>query len=67
MNYTWIIIIVLYVVLTHLIAQYIGRKRKIGYGKTVLISVLFSPIAGLICTFLSKKIEEQEIAESGLG
>jgi Na+-driven multidrug efflux pump len=60
MNYIWILIIVLYIVLTHLVAQYIGTKRKIGYGKSVLISVLFSPIIGLICTLLSKKIKKQE-------
>jgi len=40
------VIIALYVIASHLIAQYIGRKRKIGYGKSVLISVLFSPVIG---------------------
>lgn len=59
--------IALYVIACHLIAQYIGKKRKIGYGKSVLISVLFSPIIGLICTLLSKKIEKQKITESSLG
>ncbi|GAI78338.1 unnamed protein product [marine sediment metagenome] len=44
MNYIWILIIVLYIVLTHLVAKYIGAKRKIGYGKTVFWSLLFSPI-----------------------
>jgi Na+-driven multidrug efflux pump len=58
MNYIWILIIVLYIVLAHLIAQYIGAKRKIGYGKSVLFSVLFSPIIGLVFTLMSKKIEE---------
>jgi Na+-driven multidrug efflux pump len=59
MNYTWILIIILYIALTHLIAQYIGTKRKIGYGQSVLWSILFSPIIGLIATLLSKPIEEK--------
>lgn len=58
MNYVWILIIVLYIVLAHLIAQYIGKKRAIGYGKSILVSVLFSPIIGLIVTSLSRKIEK---------
>jgi len=50
----WIIVIVLYLALTHLIAQRIGTKRKIGYGKSVLCSLLFSPVIGYIITSLSK-------------
>jgi len=56
MNYVWIIVIVLYIATTHLIAQYIGTKRNIGYGRSILWSILFSPIIGLIITLLSKKI-----------
>jgi len=52
-----ILTIILYFALTHLIAQYIGTKRKIGYGKSVLWSILFSPIIGLIITLLSKPVE----------
>ena len=52
MNYIWILIIVLYIVLTHLVAKYIGAKRKIGYGKTVFWSLLFSPI--IIALIISK-------------
>lgn len=44
MNYIWMFIIALYIVLTHLVAKHIGAKRKIGYGKTVFWSLLFSPI-----------------------
>ena len=56
MDYIWITIIVVYVVLTHLIAQYIGKKREIGYGKSVFWSVLLSPIIGLIITKMSKPL-----------
>jgi hypothetical protein len=56
MNYNWIIITALYILLSHLIAEYIGTKRKIGYGQSIMWSVLFSPLIGLIATVLSKKI-----------
>jgi len=57
-NFIWISIIVLYLALTHLIAQYIGTKRKIGYGKSILCSILLSPVIGFIITSLSKPIEK---------
>ena len=59
MNYIWILIIALYIVITHLIAQYIGTKRKIGYGKSIFWSILLSPVIGFIITTLSKPIEQQ--------
>jgi Na+-driven multidrug efflux pump len=59
MNYIWIAIIIIYIVLTHLIAQYIGAKREIGYGKSVFWSILCSPIIGFIITILSKKTAKQ--------
>jgi Na+-driven multidrug efflux pump len=51
--------IALYFVLSHLIAQYIGTKRRLGYGQSILWSILFSPVIGLIVTLLSKKVEEK--------
>jgi hypothetical protein len=59
MEYTWIVIIVVYIVLTHLIAKHIGAKREIGYGKSVFWSIMLSPIIGLIITKMSKKIDIQ--------
>ena len=59
MNYIWIIVIVLYVIFAHLIAQNFGTKRKIGYGKSILWSILLSPIIGLLITLSSKPIEKQ--------
>ena len=59
MDYIWIAIIVVFSVLTHLIAKYIGAKREIGYGKSVFWSILFSPIIGLIITKMSKPIDVQ--------
>jgi len=61
MNYTWIIITVLYILLTHLIAQYIGAKREIGYGKSVFWSLLFSPIIGFIITIMSKYPDNKKL------
>jgi len=59
MNYILIAVIVIYIALTHLIAQHIGAKRKIGYGKSVFWSILFSPIIGLIITKMSEPIDKQ--------
>ena len=53
----WIAIIVVYIVLTHLIAKYIGEKREIGYGKSIFWSLVLSPIIGLIITKMSKQID----------
>lgn len=59
MDFIWIAIIVVYIVLTHLIAKHVGAKRKIGYGKSVFWSICFSPIIGLIITKISKPIDIQ--------
>ena len=59
MEYIWIAIIVVGIVLTHLIAKHIGAKREIGYGKSVFWSMVFSPIIGLIITKMSKQIDVQ--------
>ena len=53
MNYLWIILIVADIILIHLVAYYVGRKRKIGYGKTVFWSVLLSPLIGFFIASLS--------------
>ena len=59
MEYIWIAIIVVYIVLTHLIAKHIGAKREIGFGRSVFWSILFSPIIGIIITKMSKQIDVQ--------
>jgi hypothetical protein len=59
MDYIWSAIIVVYIVLTHLIAKHIGAKREIGYGKSVFWSILLTPIIGLIITKMSKTIDFQ--------
>ena len=56
---TIIIIAVLEIVVIHSIAQYIGTKRKIGYGKSVFWSIVLTPIIGLIITMSSKKLDKQ--------
>jgi Na+-driven multidrug efflux pump len=54
-----VLIIVLEIAVIHSIAQYIGTKRKIGYGKSVFWSIVLTPIIGLIITLSSKKIDNQ--------
>lgn len=56
---TTIVIIAIYILATHLIAEHIGKKRKIGYNQSVWLSILFSPIIGLIFTLFSKRIDPQ--------
>jgi Na+-driven multidrug efflux pump len=55
MNSIWILIIALYIVLTHIVAKYIGAKRKIGYSKTVFWSLMISPI---IMAFIARRFSE---------
>ena len=59
MEYIWIAIIVVYIVLTHLIAKHIGAKREIGYGKSVFWSMVLSPIIGFFITKMSNPIAIQ--------
>lgn len=60
MNFITLIIIgVLEIVVIHSIAQYIGAKRKIGYGKSVFWSMVLTPVIGLIITMSSKKLDKQ--------
>jgi len=57
MEYIWIVVIVVYIILTHLIAKHIGANREIGYGKSVFWSMVLTPIIGLIITKMSKLIQ----------
>lgn len=58
MTFLWIILLVLYMVLTHWIAKYIGAKREIGYGKSVFWSILFSPIIGFFISIWSRPVKQ---------
>ena len=55
-----ILILVVFLVATHLIAKHIGEKRQIGYDKSFIWSFLLSPVVGLIITLMSKKIDTQK-------
>jgi len=59
MEYIWIAITVVYILLTHLIAKHIGAKREIGYGKSVFWSMVLTPIIGLIISKMSQQIDLQ--------
>lgn len=64
MSYITLIIIgLLEILIIHSIAQYIGTKRKIGYGKSVFWSIVLTPVIGLIITLSSRKIDKQETAK----
>lgn len=55
MNYTWIVTVILFFALTHLVAEKVGKKREIGYGKTVLWSLLLTPIIAFLLLFQARK------------
>ncbi len=38
----------------------LGRKRKIGFGLSFLVSLIFTPLVGLIVTLLSEENENSE-------
>jgi hypothetical protein len=51
-------LVIVFLIATHLIAEQLGEKRRIGYDKSFIYSFLFSPVVGLIVTLLSKKIHQ---------
>jgi uncharacterized protein YqgC (DUF456 family) len=55
----WIIVAIVDLISAQLIAQYIGRKRKIGYGKSVFWAIVLGPIIGLIIALSSKRIAQE--------
>lgn len=59
MNYAWIVTVILFFALTHLVAEKVGNKRKIGYGKTVLWSLMLTPIIAFLIAILSPKINDR--------
>ncbi|HQU96070.1 MAG TPA: hypothetical protein PLO39_07980 [Saprospiraceae bacterium] len=59
MNYVWIITVMLFFELTHLVAEKIGSYRKVGYGKTVLWSLMLTPIIAFFIAISSPKINDR--------
>jgi uncharacterized membrane protein len=51
-------VLLLYLVFAFLIAHFLGRKRKIGFGWSFFFSIFPNPIVGLIITLLSRKTFE---------
>jgi len=49
---------VVYIILTHFIAEYIGKNRAIGYGRSVFWCILLTPVIGIFIVLLSRKLEE---------
>ena len=54
----WLIPLIMYLGICHLVASYVGAKKKIGFGKTLLISILFGPLIGLIVAAISQRHED---------
>ena len=59
MNYAWIVTVILFFALTHLVVEKVGKNREIGYGKTVLWSLLLTPIIAFFIAISSPKLNKQ--------
>jgi len=47
----------LYGIGTFLVAEYLGRKRRIGYAKSLFWCLLLSPILGIWIVLMSPKVD----------
>lgn len=52
---TLLAIVLGYSALCYLVARLLGQQRKIGFGRSYLLSILLTPVVGLICCLTSKK------------
>ena len=53
--------------LIHLVAHYIGRKRRIGYMKSVAWCLVLSVCIGILVVLSSAKLSPDELAEKEEG
>lgn len=59
MNYAWIVTVILFFALTHFVAEKVGSYRKFGYSKTVLWSLMLTPIIAFFIAISSPKINDR--------
>jgi hypothetical protein len=52
---TELVVLLGYLILSFLIAKFIGSNRTIGFTGSLIVCIIFSPVFGLIITLLSKK------------
>lgn len=45
-------------VLLNALVGLVGARRRLGFGWTFLLSLLLTPLGGLICALLSEKLPE---------
>jgi hypothetical protein len=50
-----------------LIAEYVGKKKTLGFGPTLAICLFVGPILGLIIAFLSRDIDPAEQNQLSFG
>ncbi len=56
MTINWLLIFIVHMILTHMIAEHLGKKRRIGYKWSLIWSLIFSPAIGYLVTVSSPKI-----------
>ena len=54
MNFT--LFLILNVVGAWYVSEFVGKKRELGYQKSLILSLLFTPIIGYFLTCLSPKL-----------
>lgn len=47
-------------VLLNALVGLIGARRRLGFGWTFLLSLLLTPLGGLICALISEKLPERQ-------
>ena len=52
----WFLVSLVYIILTYLVAELQGKKRRIGYRRSLVWSLIFSPAIGYLVTVSSPKI-----------
>jgi len=51
------IIVIVWLILTFMVAS-AGSKRNIGYGNSLIISLIFSPIIGMLFVLMSSELKK---------
>ncbi len=49
---------ILYGLGTYLVAEYLGKQRKIGYGQSLFWCLLLTPMLGVWIVLISPRIKE---------
>lgn len=60
------LIFISWIALSFIVASTVGKHRQIGYGSTLLIWLIFSPLIGLLIAGFSPAVGTEVISRIGL-